>query len=281
MARGSSSWWIRHYGKPCLQTDIVQCDWYPGLEGNQRNVHKGTEQLWKALGAIMLAYNYKVPTSYTGAYSCRPITGTTNKWSGHAWPVAMDINAKTNPYIRTPSLRTIKWGVETDMPANMVAEIESIKAAGIRAFGWGGRWRSIKDAMHYQVRVTLNEIQAGVIAPRGFYGGGGTAPGDDEMTLKKGDKGNAVKKVQASLNSWNDLGLEVDGIFGSGTEAAVKSYQKAANLPESGEVGGVEMALLMEYLPDRVPAPVKPHKHEATAAVSEGTKVSVEIGESA
>ncbi len=169
--RVSSTWWIQHYGKPCLTGDHVRLEWYPGVT---TIVHRGTERIWQAMGAVMVAYGYQVPTSYTGSYSCRQITGG-GSWSGHAWPVAMDINAKTNPYIRTPTLRKIRWGVDTDMPAAMVAEIESITASGVRAFGWGGRWKRIKDAMHYQIRVSLSEIADGVEAPRGFY------EGDDNM----------------------------------------------------------------------------------------------------
>lgn len=170
--RASSTWWIENYGKPCISGDHVRFEWYPG-----RNdvIHAGTEKLWAALGAVMVAYNYQVPTSYTGSYNCRQVTGGSS-WSGHAWPLAMDINAKTNPYVRTPTGREIKWGVETDMPAAMVREIEAITASDIRAFDWGGRWRSIKDAMHYQVRVSLDEIAGGVYAPRGFYG-------DDDMAV--------------------------------------------------------------------------------------------------
>ena len=57
------------------------------------------------------------------------------------------------------------------MPAAMVAEGKQITASGVRAFDWGGDWRSIKDSMHWQVRVTLDEIAGGVEAPRGFYTG--------------------------------------------------------------------------------------------------------------
>jgi len=93
--RASSAWWIENYGKPCIGADQVKLEWYPDVIGI---AHQGTERIWQALGAIMLAYGYAVPTSYTGDYNCRQITGGGN-WSGHAWPVAKDINAKTNPYI--------------------------------------------------------------------------------------------------------------------------------------------------------------------------------------
>lgn len=51
------------------------------------------------------------------------------------------------------------------------------------------------------------------------------------MILKNGSKGEDVKKLQAKL------GLGADGIFGSGTEAAVKKWQAANGLTADGIVG--------------------------------------------
>ena len=51
------------------------------------------------------------------------------------------------------------------------------------------------------------------------------------MLLKKGSKGPDVRELQEAL------GLAADGIFGSGTEAAVKKFQKENNLAVDGLVG--------------------------------------------
>jgi len=51
------------------------------------------------------------------------------------------------------------------------------------------------------------------------------------MLLKKGSKGPDVKDLQEAL------GLAADGIFGSGTEAAVKEFQKENDLTVDGLVG--------------------------------------------
>jgi putative chitinase len=51
------------------------------------------------------------------------------------------------------------------------------------------------------------------------------------MILKVGSKGEDVKKLQAKL------GLGADGVFGSGTEAAVKKWQAANGLTADGIVG--------------------------------------------
>ena len=51
------------------------------------------------------------------------------------------------------------------------------------------------------------------------------------MILKVGSKGEDVKKLQAKL------GLGADGVFGSGTEAAVKKWQASNGLTADGVVG--------------------------------------------
>jgi len=58
----------------------------------------------------------------------------------------------------------------------------------------------------------------------------------DMPLIKKGSKGDAVKKLQQILNS-KGYKLSVDGDFGPATEAAVKAYQKANHLEADGEVG--------------------------------------------
>lgn len=62
--------------------------------------------------------------------------------------------------------------------------------------------------------------------------------------LKSGDKGALVSKLQIDLNK---LGykLTIDGIFGSATEAAVKSFQKSVGLVVDGLAGSATMAALL------------------------------------
>lgn len=57
-------------------------------------------------------------------------------------------------------------------------------------------------------------------------------------TLKKGDKGSEVKILQKNLNSTTaDMGLAVDGEFGSKTKAAVVGFQKKYDLEKDGIYG--------------------------------------------
>lgn len=60
--------------------------------------------------------------------------------------------------------------------------------------------------------------------------------------LKQGDTGTRVKRLQKFLNWYGDYNLEVDGIFGAKTLAAVKDFQKKTKLEVDGLFGKKSLA---------------------------------------
>ncbi len=56
-------------------------------------------------------------------------------------------------------------------------------------------------------------------------------------TLRRGSRGELVKQVQTKLKSWGYYSGAIDGIFGSGTESAVKAFQRKNGLTADGIVG--------------------------------------------
>jgi hypothetical protein len=62
--------------------------------------------------------------------------------------------------------------------------------------------------------------------------------------LKKGDKGEGVRRLQVALIEANFLYGEDDGKYGSGTVAAVKALQKKAGRKQTGEFGEADKASL-------------------------------------
>ena len=57
------------------------------------------------------------------------------------------------------------------------------------------------------------------------------------MTLKLGNEGSEVRLLQNKLKSFGFLTGSVDGIYGTGTETAVKEFQRANGLTADGKAG--------------------------------------------
>jgi N-acetylmuramoyl-L-alanine amidase len=75
--------------------------------------------------------------------------------------------------------------------------------------------------------------------------------------LKLGSTGDKVKEIQTWLKENKFYTGDVDGVFGEGTEAAVKAFQKEVGLKEDGQVGEyTQMAMQMwdEYAANAVSA---------------------------
>ena len=66
----------------------------------------------------------------------------------------------------------------------------------------------------------------------------GGASAASEVVVKRGDRGDAVRKVQSAL------GVGADGVFGPVTERAVKSFQRRNGLVVDGIVGPQTRAAL-------------------------------------
>ena len=65
-------------------------------------------------------------------------------------------------------------------------------------------------------------------------------------TLKNGDTGDAVKQMQVALNALGYSTNGADGKFGTGTENAVRLFQKANGLKQDGKAGTQTLTLLYQ-----------------------------------
>lgn len=168
-ARGSGAWQEAHYGPGCKGSTLTI-----GFCGTRITVHAATVAAFEALARVLDRHCYPVRRQDTAAKVCRTITGGT-RLSNHAYGTAVDVNWQTNPY--GPRL-------VTDMPAEMIAEVEALRTAGgVPLFRWGGRYSRNKDAMHFEVMATPAEIAAGIVDPT-------AAPPDqedDDMPLTPAD----------------------------------------------------------------------------------------------
>ncbi len=63
-------------------------------------------------------------------------------------------------------------------------------------------------------------------------------------SYRRGSTGSTVSEIQTRLKNWGYYSGKVDGIFGSGTEAAVKKFQAKNGLTADGIVGPATLAAL-------------------------------------
>ena len=236
--------WAPACNVPLARVEVVQ--------GARVQCHEKIATAVRALGRVFEAHAYPVRASDTGAYNCRQITGGTGH-SLHSFGIAIDVNWNTNPFRSDGKL-------VTDMPAAMIADVRRIHTtAGKRVWGWGGDYKSVKDAMHFEIVCSPAELAKGIdwntvrqakVTPSKPF----KAP-----FLQRGDRGPAVEKLQILLAvaKKGDAGF---GIYGPRTEAAVRDYQLTHGLEVDGRVGRQTWTALLTGQPqvsDKVPSPIK------------------------
>jgi hypothetical protein len=150
---------------------------------------------------------------------------TTGAISNHSWGSAIDL--------------TIDGNLDT-RGDNLVQEGLTRIAPIFNRHGWfWGAGFGTEDAMHF-------EVGDGLIRTWHSQGKFGTAAGvvtPAEVLLMLGDRGSDVLLLQRRLNQL-DASVEEDGIFGTGTRAAVIAFQGANGLRPDGVVGQKTRAAL-------------------------------------
>ncbi len=96
-----------------------------------------------------------VPTgdgNVTSGFVCRPVRGGAT-WSAHAHGLAIDVNPFINPYERDGRILPELAGAYLDRGHRRPGMIEEgsvvVSAFDAIGWGWGGRWRSLTDHMHF------------------------------------------------------------------------------------------------------------------------------------
>jgi len=99
----------------------------------------------------------------TSALNCRSLTGSSKKWSNHAYGMAIDLNPIENPYIsrtgRIAHKASLKYRKRVHNPSRGLADkavaLKHDKVVQIfkkHGWKWGGDWSTIKDYQHFSFR---------------------------------------------------------------------------------------------------------------------------------
>lgn len=91
----------------------------------------------------------------TVGFTCREVEGSPGVLSQHAYGTAVDINPRQNPYVGRGQVRPPSGASFADRSLRAPGMIHEGDAV-VRAFSrvgweWGGRWRSVRDYMHFSV----------------------------------------------------------------------------------------------------------------------------------
>lgn len=70
------------------------------------------------------------------------------------------------------------------------------------------------------------------------------APAVEAVSYKKGSSGTVVTQIQTKLKSWGYYTGSVDGVYGSGTERAVRAFQQKNGLTVDGKAGDQTLAAM-------------------------------------
>ncbi|MGH3335497.1 MAG: M15 family metallopeptidase [Nocardioides sp.] len=92
----------------------------------------------------------------TSAFNCRPITGTTDRFSIHSYGQAIDINPVENPYVRGTTVLPPAGAAyldREDVRPGMITKNDVVeKAFRDGKFFWGGDYNSLKDYQHFETK---------------------------------------------------------------------------------------------------------------------------------
>jgi hypothetical protein len=152
------------------------------LLSNRTQVNPAAVAAFTALADALRRTGYRARRA--GGYNCRNIAQASSaqppRVSLHAYGLAVDIDENVNPHRHNVSgpiifsaepsqegrQQEVTAGVAgTSFTPAQVAAVEAIRTIdGLRVFGWGGRWRSSHDAMHFEIRLTPAELRRGIVA---------------------------------------------------------------------------------------------------------------------
>jgi D-alanyl-D-alanine carboxypeptidase len=92
----------------------------------------------------------------TSSFNCRPATGNPGSLSHHSYGWAIDINPLRNPYVRADG-SVLRDAVlpyvdrSRDRPGMIHEGGVVVRSFDRIGWGWGGRWETIKDYMHFSL----------------------------------------------------------------------------------------------------------------------------------
>ena len=212
-------------------------------------VNPETVDAWRAFEQALLGAGYQPHRAWV--FNCRQIAGQQTR-SLHAYGLAIDIDhdePACNVNRPTPDGRAVRFSTadtkderchdvrrgvaDTSFTPEQIGAVEAIQTGdGYQVFTWGGRWRTTKDTMHFQIAVTPAELARGISAQ--------TAPADAALIAVSD---NAEATFQALAEDVGDY--EIAGGKYTAAEKERAAKHPAGLILTASVIGRMEQRLAM------------------------------------
>lgn len=197
-----------------------------GHEGTDIFAKKGTSVLAAASGTVRYV-NWSRSPGLNPARCCSVVVDHDDGWQSRYLHLNNDTKGTDDGD---------GWGI-----ADGIAPGGRVKAGQLLGFvGDSGNAESTASHLHFELLapggVVTNAYRA-LLAARQDMIDAGDALFGSAATIRKGDRGDAVKRLQAVLNELGYVAGSADGIFGNKTQRAVIAFQEDQGLVADGLVG--------------------------------------------
>ena len=198
----------RHYGSKMTKTDLRNIS-----DTELKKIYKTGYWSKCKCNKLPAGVDYAV---FDAAVNSGP--GRSAKWLQGAVGAKQDGGIGPKTLERVKQLNPIQ--VSDDMCDRRLTFLQSLSTWSTFGGGWGRRVESVRITAH-----AMAEGGGSLIAE--------IPPSVEYVTTKKGSNGSWVRKLQEALQ------IQVDGKFGPGTEAVLKTWQKSHGLQADGIAGRV------------------------------------------
>lgn len=217
------------------------------------------------LGYVAATFHRNVESLVPGwcwGWNYRPIRGG-KSLSNHASATALDINAPRHPI-----------GKSGTFSSSQVRQIRAILKTCEGTVRWGGDYTNRPDEMHFEINRRPGDPAIARVARK--LGGSNPPPTPSPWpTLKRGSKGFRVTSLQHLLKARGQK-IATDGVFGSKTEAAVKSFQRSKGLKQDGLAGPKTWAAVIVTVSRKRRSNKETVRGAQTALNARGAKLKVD-----
>lgn len=190
----------------------------------------------RRLGVMYIIWNHRIWGAYLPDQGWRPYTGT-NPHTDHVHV----------SFSWAGALKETTWWTQVDQPASWprtergatgvdVQTIQHLLNAGGETLTADGRFGPGTEAAVKRFQAANGATADGIVGMMSWS--------KLIRQVKRGDRGEVVKAAQVQLNALG-YNLTVDGIFGAGTETAVKNYQGQHDMTTDGIVSPALWQLLI------------------------------------